>query len=47
MIPEEVIEQVSDRVDLVELIGAYVPLKRAGRRFKALCPFHQEKTPWD
>src|SRR5206468_250197 len=31
--------------DIVEVIGSYFPLKRAGANFKALCPFHQEKTP--
>ena len=31
--------------DIVEVIGSYFPLKRAGTTFKALCPFHQEKTP--
>ncbi|MBF0532762.1 MAG: DNA primase [Candidatus Omnitrophica bacterium] len=45
LIPEEVIQQVIDRCDVVETIGAYIPLKRAGRSFKACCPFHQEKTP--
>jgi DNA primase len=45
MIPESVLSQIQDRVDIVELVGAYVPLKRAGRNFKAPCPFHQEKTP--
>lgn len=32
------------RVDIVELIAGYIPLKKAGRNFKALCPFHHEKT---
>src|SRR5262249_59645462 len=31
--------------DIVEVIGSYFPVKRAGANFKALCPFHQEKTP--
>jgi DNA primase len=43
-IPEEVISQVIDRSDIVEVISGYIPLKRAGRNFKALCPFHNEKT---
>ncbi|NLE65296.1 MAG: DNA primase, partial [Elusimicrobia bacterium] len=45
LIPEDVIGQVIDRTDIAELIGSYIPLKRAGRNFKALCPFHHEKTP--
>jgi DNA primase len=45
MIPPEVRDEIRARVDLVDLIGAVVPLKRAGERWKGLCPFHQEKTP--
>src|SRR5438270_12692146 len=44
-IPSETIEQVAAANDVVEVIGSYFPLKRAGASFKALCPFHQEKTP--
>ena len=45
MIPSETIEQIAAANDIVEVIGSYFPLKRAGANFKALCPFHQEKTP--
>lgn len=45
MIPKHIIEEVKARTDIVELIGAYLPLKRAGGAFKACCPFHKEKTP--
>jgi DNA primase len=45
IVPPDVIDEIRGRVDLVELIGRYVPLKRAGERWKGLCPFHQEKTP--
>jgi len=45
VIPSETIEQVAAANDIVEVIGSYFPLKRAGANFKALCPFHQEKTP--
>lgn len=38
------IQTVRDRVDLVELVGQYVPLRRVGSRFVARCPFHQERT---
>jgi DNA primase len=39
------IQEILLRVDLVDLIGSYLKLTRAGRSFKGLCPFHQEKTP--
>ena len=44
-IPDSVIEEVQNRSDIVEVISEYLPLKPAGKNFKALCPFHQEKTP--
>jgi DNA primase len=44
-IPSQTIEQIAAANDIVEVIGSYFPLKRAGTNFKALCPFHQEKTP--
>jgi DNA primase len=39
------LEQVRSASDIVDVIGSYVPLKRAGANFTALCPFHKEKTP--
>ena len=39
------IEEVKKKTDMVALVGEYVELKRAGRNFKGLCPFHHEKTP--
>ena len=45
LIPEGLIDEIQNRTDIAELIGRYVPLKRAGRHFKANCPFHKEKTP--
>ena len=42
---DDKIEEVRQRADIVEIIGAHVRLKRAGRNFVGLCPFHQEKTP--
>jgi len=44
-IPEETIQEVRDRADIVALVGRYVELKQAGRNWKGLCPFHEEKTP--
>ncbi|MCK5213988.1 MAG: DNA primase [Candidatus Omnitrophica bacterium] len=44
-IPQDLINQVIDRSDIVEVVASYVPLKKAGRNFKAACPFHHEKTP--
>ena len=44
-IPEDKIEEVRRRTDIVSLIGEYVTLKKAGRNYLGLCPFHQEKTP--
>jgi DNA primase len=45
LIPNDIINQVIERSDIVEIIGNYTALKKAGRNFKALCPFHNEKTP--
>ncbi len=44
-IPQNIIEQVRQASDIVDLIGQYVRLKKRGRNFTALCPFHTEKTP--
>lgn len=43
--PDGIIEEIQQRADIVEVISSYLPLKKAGNTFKALCPFHQEKTP--
>ncbi len=42
---EDIVEQVRQATDIVDLIGAYVDLRPAGRSHKARCPFHREKTP--
>lgn len=39
------VEQIKSRIDVVEFISEYLPLKKTGRNFSALCPFHTEKTP--
>jgi DNA primase len=45
LIPNDIINKVIECSDIVEIIGSYTALKKAGRNFKALCPFHHEKTP--
>ena len=44
-IPENILDDILARVDIVEIIAGYLPLKRSGRNFKTCCPFHHEKTP--
>ena len=44
-IPPEKLEQIRSASDIVDIIGAVLPLKRAGANFTALCPFHKEKSP--
>ena len=44
-IPEKFIDDLLSRVDIVDVIDARVPLKKAGKNYKANCPFHEEKTP--
>ena len=45
MIPESFIQELLNRVDVVDIIDKKVQLKKAGANFVACCPFHQEKTP--
>ncbi len=45
LIPQDFIDDLIARADVVEVIGRRVQLKKAGREFKACCPFHDEKTP--
>ncbi len=44
-ISQDIVAEVKRSADIVEIISRYISLKRAGRNFKALCPFHTEKTP--
>ncbi len=45
LIPQDFINDLIDRADIAEVVGRRVQLKKAGREFKACCPFHDEKTP--
>lgn len=45
MIPQDFIDRLLDRVDIVEVIDRQVPLKKAGQNYVACCPFHREKSP--
>lgn len=44
-IPDETIEEIRNKVDIVDIISEYVQLKKQGRHYFGLCPFHGEKTP--
>jgi len=44
-IPSEIIEQIKNENDIVDVISDYITLKKSGKNYKSLCPFHQEKTP--
>lgn len=43
--PMDPINEIKNRISIEDLVAQYVPLKKAGRQFKALCPFHKERTP--
>jgi len=45
LIPEDFIQELLARVDIVDVVGKYVQLKKGGQNLQGLCPFHQEKTP--
>lgn len=45
MIPDHIQQEIKDRTDISDVVGSFLPLRRAGSRFKSLCPFHDERTP--
>jgi DNA primase len=45
LIPQHFIDELLARIDIVDIVDAYVPLKKAGKNHHACCPFHEEKTP--
>ena len=45
LIPQDFIQELLGRVDIVDVVGRFVQLKKAGTNYKGLCPFHQEKSP--
>jgi len=45
VIPDDVVDEVRSRADIVEIIGEHVALKRSGKDYKGRCPFHEERTP--
>ena len=45
LVAENIIEQIRENADIVEIASGYINLKKTGRNYKALCPFHVEKTP--
>src|SRR6185369_1937169 len=45
MIPNDFIQTLLSRIDIVEVVDRHVPLKKAGANYQACCPFHSEKTP--
>ncbi len=45
MIPQETIQQILSRIDIIDVVGGFVKLKKRGANYLGLCPFHNEKTP--
>src|SRR3989442_8447435 len=44
-VKQDAVQEIKDRLDLVDLVSEHLRLQKAGRDLKGLCPFHQEKTP--
>src|ERR1700749_5212102 len=45
MIPQQTIQQILSRIDIIEIVGGFVKLKKRGANYLGLCPFHNEKSP--
>src|ERR1700682_6633498 len=45
MISQQTIQQILSRIDIIEIVGGFVKLKKRGANYLGLCPFHNEKTP--
>src|SRR6201999_350664 len=45
MISQQTIQQILSRIDIIEIVGGFVKLKKRGASYLGLCPFHNEKTP--
>src|SRR5258707_9170317 len=45
MISQQTIQQILSRIDIIEIVGDFVKLKKRGANYLGLCPFHNEKTP--
>ena len=45
LIPQTFIDDLLDRIDIVDVVNGRVQLKKAGKNYKACCPFHEEKSP--
>ena len=45
LIPQDFIDDLVQRIDIIEVISNRIEIKKAGREYKGLCPFHTEKTP--
>ena len=45
MIPEDKIQEILSKINIVDVIREYIPINRTGRSYKAICPFHDDNNP--